>query len=400
MSALKRIAEGTIRVLPTLPAGRQAARQAFAHVDWFLLAAALTISMLGLMTMHSFPDNPQGGAFFERQVVWIGVALCVFFIACLPEYQFMRRTPVVVGLYGGIAFLLGMVFLFGSVIKGAQERFNLGLFFVQPSDPAKIALVVLLSKYFSRRHIEIAYIRHILVSGAYAALLFVLVFLQPDFGSALIIASLWLGMVLVAGISWKHLAVLLIAAALAFGALWQWGLQSYQKERVLTFLNPLTDIQGVGYNAYQSTVAVGSGELTGKGVGYGTQSKLQFLPEYETDFIFAAYAEEWGFLGILLLFGLFTVVIMRVLGAARRANDNFNALFAAGVAIYILSQFAVHVGMNIGVLPIAGTTLPFMSYGGSHLLTEYMALGALCGMRRRARSSLQARDETELIGVI
>ena len=252
----------------------------------------------------------------------------------------------------------------------------------------------------SGRHIEIAHFRHILVSGSYAALVFVLVFFQPDFGSAIIITALWAGVVLVAGISWKHLATLLIISVLVGGGLWQWGLAPYQKERVLTFLHPLTDLQGAGYNAYQSTVAVGSGELTGKGVGYGTQSKLQFLPEYETDFIFAAYAEEWGFVGILLLFGLFSVVAVRILGAARRAEDNFDMLFASGVAIYILAQFSVHVGMNIGLLPITGTTLPFMSYGGSHLLTEYAALGILVGMRRRARSSLQARDETELVGAV
>jgi len=371
--------------------------RAFAHVDWSLFFSALTISLLGLVTMRSFPEE---GAFFERQIVWIGLAVCVFFVMSLSEYQFLRRTPVVVALYGGVIFLLGLVLFFGAVVRGASERFDLGLFFAQPSDPAKIALIVLLSKYFSRRHIEIAHFRHILVSGAYAALVFVLVFFQPDFGSAIIIAALWAGVVLVAGISWKHLATLLIISVLVGGGLWQWGLAPYQKERVLTFLHPLTDLQGAGYNAYQSTVAVGSGELTGKGVGYGTQSKLQFLPEYETDFIFAAYAEEWGFVGILLLFGLFSVVAVRILGAARRAEDNFDMLFASGVAIYILAQFSVHVGMNIGLLPITGTTLPFMSYGGSHLLTEYAALGILVGMRRRARSSSQARDETELVGAV
>ncbi|OGG80257.1 hypothetical protein A3A39_03730 [Candidatus Kaiserbacteria bacterium RIFCSPLOWO2_01_FULL_54_13] len=373
----------------------------FAHVDWFLLVSALTISALGLVTMHSFPESsPAGGAFFERQIVWIGAALCVFFVASLPEYRFLQRTPVVVVLFGSIVGVLGLVFVFGTFVMGARERFDLGAFFVQPSDPAKIVLIVLLAKYFTRRHIEIAHARHIFVSGAYAFALSALVFFQPDLGSAIIITLIWLGVVLVAGISWRHLATLIVVAALLSGALWQWGLQPYQKERILTFLHPLTDIQGAGYNAYQSTVAVGSGELTGKGIGYGTQSKLQFLPEYETDFIFAAYAEEWGFLGVLLLFGLFTVVIVRILGAARRAGDNFTALFATGVAIYILAQFAIHVGMNIGLLPITGTTLPFMSYGGSHLLTEYAALGILMGLRRRARPTAQARDETEMVGVV
>ena len=369
----------------------------FSHVDWFLLAAALAISLLGLLTMHSFPGE---NALFERQIVWIALSLCVFFAASLPEYRFLRRTPVVIALYGGALFLLSLVFFLGTVVKGAQERFDLGLFFAQPSDPAKVILVVLLSKYFSRRHIEIAHIRHILVSGAYAALIAALVFFQPDFGSAIIVASIWLGMVLVAGISWKHLAVLFVTVALLSGGLWQWGLQPYQKERIVAFLHPLSDLQGAGYNAYQAAVAVGSGELTGKGVGYGTQSKLQFLPEYETDFIFAAYAEEWGFVGALLLFGLFAVVIVRILGHALRGSDNFHSLFASGIAVYILAQFIVHAGMNIGLLPITGTTLPFMSYGGSHLLTEYAALGILMGMRRRARSSIQARDETELVGVV
>jgi len=165
-------------------------------------------------------------------------------------------------------------------------------------------------------------------------------------------------------------------------------------------LHPLADIRGTGYNAYQSTIAVGSGELTGKGIGYGTQSKLQFLPEYQTDFIFAAYAEEWGFLGVLLFFGLFGIVIIRILTIAARGSDNFDSLMSAGIAIYFFAQFIVHVGMNMGLLPITGTTLPFMSYGGSHLITEYAALGILMGLRKNARPTLQARDQSELIGVI
>lgn len=371
--------------------------RAFAHIDWFLFAAAVTISLLGLLTMRSFPGE---NAFFERQVVWFCLGLGAFFIASLPEYRFLHRTPVVVGLYASIATLLTLVFFFGTLVRGAQERLDLGLFFIQPSDPAKVALIVLLAKYFSRRHVEIAHIKHIFISGAYAALIFGLVFFQPDFGSSIIIAAIWMGVVLVAGISWKHLAVIIVTAAILSGGLWQWVLAPYQKERVLTFLHPLTDIQGAGYNAYQSTVAVGSGELTGKGIGYGTQSKLQFLPEYETDFIFAAFAEEWGFLGVVLLFGLFMLIMVRILSIARRAGDNFDALFAAGIAIYFLAQFTVHVGMNIGLMPITGATLPFMSYGGSHLLTEFAALGVLMGLRRRARSSVQLRDETEIIGAV
>lgn len=383
VSALKRVAEARAR--------------AFAHVDWYLVIAALTISLFGLATMRSFSLE---NAFFEKQIIWICAAFAVFLVASLPRYDFLKRTPVIVGFFAIISALLVLVLLFGSLVKGAQNRFDLGLFAVQPSDPAKLLLVVALSKYFARRHVGIKQLRHILVSGGYAFTLFVLVFFQPDLGSSIIIGSIWLGMVLVAGISWRHLVLLFLTAAIVAGALWHWGLQPYQKQRVLTFLHPLTDIQGAGYNAYQSTVAVGSGELLGKGIGYGTQSKLQFLPEYQTDFIFAAFAEEWGFVGVVLLLGLYGVVIVRILTFATSTGDNFDMLFAAGIAVYLTAQFIVHVGMNIGLMPITGTTLPFMSYGGSHLLTEYAALGVLMGLRRNTRPAVRSGDGTELLGVL
>lgn len=366
----------------------------FAHIDWFLFVAALLISCAGLLTMRQFSaDN----SFFDKQIIWICISAAIFFIASIPEYGFLRRTPVITGIFVGIVALLSLIYAFGSIVKGAQNRFNLGFFAVQPSDPAKLLLVMLLSKYFARRHVEIAHIRHILVSGAYAFTLFVLVFFQPDLGSSIIIASIWLGMVLVAGISWKHLAILFITGLVVIGGLWHWGLHPYQKQRILTFLHPLSDIRGTGYNAYQSTVAVGSGELLGKGIGYGTQSKLKFLPEYQTDFIFAAFAEEWGFGGVVILFGLFSIVIFRILMSAEYMGENFFMLFGLGLAIYFTAQFIVHIGMNIGLMPITGTTLPFMSYGGSHLMTEYLALGILMGMRRRTR--IGARGHTELTAV-
>jgi rod shape determining protein RodA len=379
------------------PTRTKGAFRTFSHIDFFLFAAALSISLLGLFTMRSFSAQND---FFDKQIIWICVAVIAFFVASLPDYSFLRRTQVLSGLYMFIIFILALIFVFGSVVKGAQNRFDLGLFFVQPADPAKLILVAVLAKYFARRHVEIKHYRHIIVSGVYALVLFVLVFLQPDFGSALIIAAIWLGMVLVAGISWKHMAVLFITAAIVFTGLWQFGLHAYQKERIITFIHPLANIQTTGYNAYQSTVAVGSGEIFGKGIGYGTQSKLQFLPEYQTDFIFAAFAEEWGFVGVLILIGLFTIVIVRILAISARGADNFDMLFAAGIAIYFTAQFLVHVGMDMGLLPITGTTMPFMSYGGSHLLTEYIALGILMSMRKHARPTLQARDETEIVGAL
>lgn len=366
----------------------------FSHIDWFLAAAAFAISVLGILTMRPFAGDFE--AYFDRQIIWLALSVGVFLIASQPSYGFLRRTPVIAIIFAFSLTLLSLVFLVGSVFQGAQSWFNLGFFAIQPSDPAKLVLILILAKYFARRHVEIANFKHIFVSGAYAAAICGLVFLQPDFGGAIIIASIWLGMVLVAGISWKHLGALAAIGLIALGSLWFFVLQDYQKDRILTFIHPLADIQGAGYNAYQSTVAVGSGEWLGKGIGFGTQSKLRFLPEYQTDFIFAAYAEEWGFIGVILLLGLYMVVMVRVLRIAARGSDNFVMLFGTGVALMFLSHIIVHIGMNLGLMPVTGTTTPFMSYGGSHLITEFLALGILMGLARRSRAP-RVDDRTDFL---
>jgi rod shape determining protein RodA len=366
----------------------------FSHIDWFLAAAAFAISILGVLTMRPLAGDYE--AYFDRQIIWLALSLGVFLIASQPSYGFLRRTPVIAIIFAFSLALLSLVFLVGSVFQGAQSWFNLGFFAIQPSDPAKLVLILILAKYFARRHVEIANIKHIFISGAYAAAICGLVFLQPDFGGAIIIASIWLGMVLVAGISWKHLGALAAVGLIMLGSLWFFVLQDYQKDRILTFIHPLADIQGAGYNAYQSTVAVGSGEWLGKGIGFGTQSKLRFLPEYQTDFIFAAYAEEWGFVGVILLLGLYMVVMIRVLRIAARGSDNFVMLFGTGVALMFLAHIIVHIGMNLGLMPVTGTTTPFMSYGGSHLLTEFLALGILMGLARRSRV-VRVDDRTDYL---
>jgi rod shape determining protein RodA len=205
-------------------------------------------------------------------------------------------------------------------------------------------------------------------------------------------------MVMVSGISKKHLLLVFLAGALSFGGLWFFVFQDYQKDRIKTFLDPLADIQGAGYNAYQSTIAVGSGQVLGKGVGFGTQSRLQFLPEYETDFIFTSFAEEWGFLGVILLFSLFAIVIWRILLISLYGATNFETLFGLGLAILFISHFIVHIGMNIGLLPVTGVTIPFMSYGGSHLLTEFMGLGMLMGMREKSKRFHKEDMSNEFLG--
>jgi rod shape determining protein RodA len=262
----------------------------------------------------------------------------------------------------------------------------------------KLVLILLLAKYFTRRHVEIAHIRHIIVSGIYAAIPFVLVALHPDLGSAITIFFIWLGMVLVSGISRKHLLLVLAIGLLGFGALWSFGFKEYQKERILNFVHPLADVRGSGYNAYQAMITVGSGQVLGKGIGYGTQSRLNFLPEYETDFIFAAYAEEWGFIGIILLFILYAVIIVRIFVWAMRGETNFETLYGVGLAIFFMVHLIINIGMNIGLLPVTGIPVPFMSYGGSHLVTEFLGLGILMGMSRYSRATHREVMGNEFLG--
>ncbi len=372
------------------------AKALFSHIDWVLLISAVLITGAGILTMNSFVGYNY---FFENQIIWMTFSVVLFFLLSFIDFRFLRRTSVIVSLFVFSTLLLLLVFVFGDIVKGAQSRFNFGAFALQPSDPVKLVVIFLLAKYFSRRHIEIANIRHIFVSGFYAFVIFLLVLLQPDFGSAIIIALLWLGMVLVSGISKKHLLIVVLLGVIGLFGMWTYVFKDYQKQRIVTFIHPLTDIRGTGYNVYQSTIAIGSGQLSGKGVGYGTQSKLEFLPEYETDFIFAAFAEEWGFIGVLLLFILFTIVIWRILEIAMLGATNFEILFGLGLAILFISHITINIGMNIGLLPVTGTTLPFMSYGGSHLITEFIGLGILMGMRRYSRPIHKDDSNKEFLGI-
>ena len=365
-------------------------------IDWLFLAFATPIVAAGLITMQAFVGESP---YFERQVIFFAISLIVFFIFSMTDFRFLKRTGFIVGIYLFFVALLVILFVTGHIAKGAQSWFSFGAFSFQPSDFMKLALIVVFAKYFSRRHVEIAHVKHIFISALYMFVPFILVLLQPDFGSAMIIFLIWFGMALVSGISKKHLIAVFFIGATIFSGLWLFGFKDYQKARIVNFLHPLVDIQGSGYNAYQSTIAVGSGQVLGKGIGYGTQSRLKFLPEYQTDFIFAAFAEEWGFIGSLLLIALFGLLIWRILANAYVGATNFEMLFGMGVAIMFMAHITINIGMNIGVLPVTGITLPFMSYGGSHLLMEFSALGILTGMRRYSRATHRDKMKNEFLGI-
>ncbi len=365
-------------------------------IDWWLFLATVPLLLAGLVTMHSFSHD---NSYAYHQIIVIAISIVTFFIISLfLDTKVLRSTKVIAGLFVAIIILLGSLSFLGTVSHGAKSWYDLGFLSFQPSDFAKVALIIILSKYFSRRHIEIANLKHILVSGFYAFTFFILVLMHPDLGSAMIIALIWLGMIMVSGVSKKHLVSMMLLAILAFVLLWSFAFKEYQKDRIRNFIDPLSDIRGSGYNAYQSTIAVGSGYILGKGIGYGTQSRLNFLPEYQTDFIFAAFAEEWGFVGVVIFFTMYGLLITRIIFIAINGSTNFEILFGAGVAIYFIVHLTINVGMNIQLLPVTGTPLPFMSYGGSHMLSEYILLGILVATKRYSRSMHRDMAKNEFIG--
>ena len=366
------------------------------QIDWLLFFFILPVLGAGLITMKSFTEETP---FFSHLLVLIAISFVVFFILSYIDFRFLKRTDVLVVLFSFFSILLLLLFAVGHVSNGAQSWFSFGGFSFQPSDMMKLVVIMMLAKYFSRRHVEIDNFKHIFISGLYALIPFLLVFLQPDFGGAMIIFFIWFGMTLISGISRKYLLVVLGCAAITFALLWGFVFQPYQKARVVNFIQPLSNIQGSGYNVYQSTIAVGSGQVFGKGVGFGTQSRLKFLPEYQTDFIFAAFAEEWGFVGAIILFLLLGLIIWRILHIALLGATNFEILYGIGLAVYFMSHFIINIGMNIGIMPVTGITLPFMSYGGSHLLTEFIGLGILMGMNRYRRVAHRDDMRNEFLGI-
>mgnify|MGYP001406118341 CR=1 FL=1 len=355
-------------------------RKIISRIDWWLLLPLLPLFGLSIATNMSFTD--EVGSLAGRQLIWVIVSLCIIVAAANIDFSFLKKSKIIISVYGfSITLLLALLF-FGNTVKGATSWFDLGGFSFQPADLVKLVLILVLAKYLARRHVEIKSFKHIIITGIYFLIPFVLIFLQPDFGSAIIFACIWLGLMLVSGVSKKHLLVLFGIAAVTFISMWLFVFQDYQKDRIRTFVDPLSDIQGTGYNAYQSTIAVGSGQLVGKGVGFGTQSRLQYLPEYETDFVFAAVSEEWGFIGSMMILCMFAILLFRLLWLSGKAHDNFDFFVIIGTAIYFMSHILINVGMNIGIMPVTGVPLPFISYGGSHLVIECLALGMIMSLAK------------------
>lgn len=364
-------------------------------LDIALLISVVPIVLGGLATMTSFG---QETSLFARQLLWVGIGISVMLLLSRVDVRFLRDSRYVSIFYIIAISFLVLVLLVGKTVKGAKSWFDFGGISLQPTDFVKLLVIIVLAKYFSRRHVEIARIKHLFISFLYALIPIGLIMLQPDFGSAMVVGAIWLGMALVSGISKKHILIVLGTGLLVFALAWLFAFKPYQKARIITFVNPTSDIRGSGYNAYQSMIAVGSGGLLGKGLGYGTQSRLNYLPEYETDFVFAAFAEEWGFVGAVIVIVSFCILFWRLVLHAQRGASNFETLFCAGYAVLLFSHVVVNIGMNIGIMPVTGIPLPFMSYGGSHLLGEFIGLGIILSMSRFERAIHADDIHNEFVG--
>jgi rod shape determining protein RodA len=353
-------------------------------IDWYLVIPATLLAFFALFTLISFGEISTR---FVKQSVWVFIGLILFVSLQKTNLYFLKNRKFILTMYILSILSLLVLFVSGHVAKGAQSWIKLGFLSIQPTDPAKLVLIVLLAKYFSKRYVEISVFKHVFISGIYAGVLCLLVLLQPDFGSAMTIFSIWAGVIFISGLSKKHIIILASISILILSLGWNYAFKDYQKDRIINFIHPMRDIRGSGYNQYQAVIAVGSGQVLGKGIGYGTQSKLKFLPEYQTDFIFSAFAEEWGFVGVSIVLILFLIILLRIIFIAMKADTNFDALIAAGVFIFLGVHVLINIGMNLGIMPITGIPLPFMSYGGSHVLIEFIALGIVSNISMRKKNT-------------
>ncbi|MDD5696355.1 MAG: rod shape-determining protein RodA [Candidatus Pacebacteria bacterium] len=350
--------------------------------DWVLSGAAVALCLFGLASIYSSSILSHDFANFYKQLFFLFSGLALMFFMSFYDNRNLRENPFLILFFYFlcVGFLIGL-FFFAPEIRGIKSWYRLGIFSFDPIEPTKLALILILAKYFSKRHIELYNLKHIIASGIYVAIPAILIFFQPEFGSVIILLSIWLGVLLVSGIKIREFIILALVFALVLGLTWTFLLKDYQKDRIFSFVAPQEDPLGQGWSQGQAKISIGSGGLIGQGLGSGSQTQYGFLPEAQTDFIFSAIAEETGFLGVMVLFSCFSLILLRTIKIALSARSNFSRLFACGFAFSIFAQVVVSVGMNLGLLPVVGIPLPLVSYGGSNLIFTFAGLGILENMR-------------------
>lgn len=355
-----------------------------------ILILALIIAALGILSIYSSTYQKEGSlwqAIYKRQMLWVALGLVCFLIFSNLNYRRIWDWTYVI--YAMMLSFLLLVFGLGIIRLGAQRWLKIAWFNFQPSEFAKLALVIFLAKYFSRKETtdislvtnKFGIFRGIILPAFFVCIPMGLIIEQPDLGSGMMVLLLFLGMLFLSGVRLRYIVFLFVVMLLPLPLFWNF-LMDYQKERLLVFLNPNMDPLGAGYTVIQSKIAIGSGQFFGKGWLSGTQSQLHFLPESHTDFIFATFAEEWGLLGGFVLLFLYYLIIRQGFVIAHRTSDYFGKLLAYGISIMLSLQIFVNVAMNLGLAPVVGLPLPLMSYGGSSMLVTFIALGILVNVDR------------------
>ncbi|MBU4283643.1 MAG: rod shape-determining protein RodA [Nanoarchaeota archaeon] len=349
--------------------------------DSLLFLSLFVLIALGLLVLWSISSQDAAPFFsLKKQLVFLAISICAFFVFSFLDWRIFNSSQLILFLYFLSLVLLVVVLFFGDKSSGVAGWFNFGLFSLQPIEIAKLSLIIILAKYLSSRHLEIWQFRHLLISGAFTFIPMALITAQPDLGGAMIFGAIWLGLVFISGIRFKQIILLVIIFALIAGLSWSFLLKPYQQSRILSFLYPQEDPLGSGYNREQALIAIGSGRIFGRDLGWGSQTNLRFLPLAKTDFIFASLAESLGLFGVSVLLICFLFIFYRLVIWANTFSYNFCKLFTIGFTIKLLIGVFVNIGMNLGLLPIVGIALPFISAGGSHLLIDFIGLGIINSM--------------------
>jgi rod shape determining protein RodA len=359
-------------------------RRLISHFDWTLFLLMLTFVGIGIMTIYSANYNiteEHAGGLPSRQLIWLGLGLIAMSTAIAFDYHYIDR--IAYPFYGVILLMLILVLVIGHSGGGSQRWINLGFFRLQPSEPAKIAIVLMMAKYLQDDEPSKGYrLRDIWVPFALVGPLVLLTLVQPDLGTAIILGIVFLSMLLIGGLRIRSFLCLLGTGLALLPIGWHF-LKSYQRARILTFLDPDRDPLGAGYHVIQSKIAIGSGRLLGKGYLHGTQNRLDFLPAQHTDFIFAVFSEEWGFVGCLVLLLLYVIMIAYCLRLVQRAKDRFGGLLVFGMVAIFFWHVVINVAMVSGIMPVVGVPLPMVSYGGSALASMMFAIGVMINVSMR-----------------
>ncbi|MFZ2189177.1 MAG: rod shape-determining protein RodA [Candidatus Magasanikiibacteriota bacterium] len=346
----------------------------FKKVDWFLVVIVFVLVAFGLAAIYSV-DLSRGEDlnYFPTQVIALVIGFGLMLSACFLHISFYRVSARAI--YILALLLLVLVLFFGINVRGTTGWFRLAGFSFQPAEFAKVALVLLLAWIISRYGRRFDKWKFVFVTGGITVLLAGIIILQPDLGSALVLLGVWFCMMFLTGTKKRYIAGLIIIFITVFLLSWLFIFKDYQRDRILTFIDPGRDPLGAGYNVTQSIIAIGSGGFFGRGLGFGSQSQLHFLPEAQTDFIFSVICEELGFVGVFILIMVYFLLLWRLLQITKKSNDDFSVYLILGILLLFFVQMIVNIGGAVGFLPVTGVTLPFVSYGGSSLIINFLLIG-------------------------